>query len=373
MEGLLRSRDVSLYIHVPYCFRKCDYCAFYSSEDHRTMDAYMDVLLRQIHAVTEDVGKPFHTIFIGGGNPGILGTDRLLEIATAATVKGRPLEFTCELNPESVSADTERLTSFVDRISIGVQSFSDGVLKTLGRNAGSSSSIRALGILSDLKKRKGIRVNGDLITSVPGHTADETLADIEKLHGFGADHISLYSLSLEEGTPLAGRTRPMDEESDRECLVRSWELLKKLGYEHYEVSNFALPSCRSLHNSVYWHLGQYIGLGPTAESSLGWDKCISLRQKESVEEYIENPSFDAYALSQEELGEEYLLTNLRTKDGINRKEYEMRFAESFDDHFGSFISELDSSWYIDTAEGFSLTEEGFLVLDSIILKLAMAI
>ena len=92
-----------------------------------------------------------------------------------------------------------------------------------------------------------------------------------------------------------------------------------------------------------------------------------------MEKYIENPSFDAYALSQEELGEEYLLTNLRTKDGINRKEYEMRFAESFDDRFGSFISDLDPSWYIDTAEGFSLTEEGFLVLDSIILKLAMAI
>ncbi|MGN0905779.1 MAG: coproporphyrinogen-III oxidase family protein [Bullifex sp.] len=373
MEGLDRSRDVSLYIHVPYCYRKCDYCAFYSTQMHETLDDYFSVLLRQIDVITKQVGKPFYTVFIGGGNPGVLGNDRLLEIAKAATRYGRPQEFTTELNPESVSADTERLTEYFDRISIGVQSFSDDVLRTLGRNASSQSATEALEILSDLKKRKGIRVNGDIITSVSGFSADITLSDIRKLSSYGADHVSLYSLSLEEGTPLAARMMPCDEESDRECLVKSWALLKELGFEHYEISNFAIPGSRSLHNSVYWHLGQYIGLGPSAESSLGWNECVSLRQKESVDEYLADPSFDACRLTLTELGEEYLLTSLRTSDGIGKDEYRERFSEDFDERFSAFINDLDPTLYINTGKRFSLTEEGFLVLDRIILSLAMAL
>ncbi len=373
MEGLDRSRDVSLYIHIPYCYRKCDYCAFYSIEDHKTSDEYFSVLMRQIDVITEDLKKPFHTIFIGGGNPGVLGNERLLEIAASACRYGRPHEFTTELNPESVSADTVRLTEYFDRISIGVQSFSDDVLKILGRNASAKTAHRALEILSDIKRSKDIRLNGDIITSVPGSSYERTLSDIRTLNSFGVDHISLYSLSLEEGTPLAGRVLPLDEESDRICLEKSWEILKDLGFEHYEVSNFARPGARSLHNSVYWQLGQYIGLGPSAESSLGWKKCISLRQKDSVEEYLSDPSFDAYLLSAGELGEEFLLTSLRTSDGIDKMNYSMRFDEDFDERFSSFITDLDPSWYINTAEKFALTEDGFMLLDRIILALAMAL
>ena len=373
MEGLDKGRDVSLYIHVPYCFRKCDYCAFYSTEMHETLDEYFSVLLRQINVITEQVNKPFYTVFIGGGNPGVLGNDRLLEIARAATRHGRPAEFTTELNPESVSYDTERLTEYIDRISIGVQSFSDDVLRTLGRNASSKSASEALEILSDLKSRKGIRLNGDIITSVPGFSADVTLSDIRKLSSYGADHISLYSLSLEEGTPLAARILPPDEESARECLVKSWALFKELGFEHYEISNFALSGSRSMHNSVYWHLGQYIGLGPSTESSLGWNECVSLRQKDSVDEYLADPSFDACRLTLTELGEEYLLTSLRTSDGIGKDEYRDRFSEDFDERFSPFMNDLDPAWYVNTPQRFSLTEEGFLLLDRIILSLAMAL
>ena len=160
---------------------------------------------------------------------------------------------------------------------------------------------------------------------------------------------------------------------EREILIASWDKLDKLVYEQYEISNFAKKGCRCIHNQVYWNLGQYIGLGPSAESSVGYKKVISLREKDSVEEYIKTPSFDAYKLSKEELEEEYLLTHLRLKDGINKEDYFDRFSRSFDDVYNSFIENLEEGLYTNDEKCFKLTKEGFLVENQVILTLAMAI
>ncbi len=373
IEALDLSRPVSLYIHIPFCQTKCGYCAFYSTVDHSAKEQFLATLNKHISVLNEEIKKPYKSIFIGGGNPGIIGFDELLKIAENACKYGRAEEFSIEINPEHVSNDIEKLIPYVNRISVGIQSFDDNALKTIGRNARRRDNINALNILSSLKEKYKLQINGDLICCIPGHSKEKTLEDIETLSSFNVDHISLYSLTFEEGTKLTQSVKPLDEGEEREILIAAWDKLDELGYEQYEISNFAKKGCRCIHNQVYWNLGQYIGLGPSAESSVGYKKVISLREKDSVEEYIKTPSFDAYKLSKEELEEEYLLTHLRLKDGINKEDYFDRFSQSFDDVYNSFIENLEEGLYTNDEKCFKLTREGFLVENQVILTLAMAI
>ena len=373
IEALDLSRPVSLYIHIPFCQTKCGYCAFYSTVDQSSKEQFLSTLNKHISVLNEEIKKPYKSIFIGGGNPGIIGFDELLKIAKNACKYGKPEEFSIEINPEHVSNEIEKLIPYVNRISVGIQSFDDNALKTIGRNARRRDNINALNILSSLKEKYKLQINGDLICCIPGHSKEKTLEDIETLSSFNVDHISLYSLTFEEGTKLTQSVKPLDEGEEREILIASWDKLDELGYEQYEISNFAKKGCRCIHNQVYWNLGQYIGLGPSAESSVGYNKVISLREKDSVEEYIKTPSFDAYKLSKEELEEEYLLTHLRLKDGINKEDYFDRFSQSFDDVYNSFIENLEEGLYTNDEKCFKLTREGFLVENQVILTLAMAI
>jgi len=378
MEGLDLSRDVSLYIHIPFCTTKCAYCAFYSLPESACKEGekalFINILSKQLDALVESIRKPFYTIFIGGGNPAMLGFNALYELLRTATRYGKPKECTIEINPECVSLEMVKLFDFVNRVSVGIQSFDDEALAILGRNAKSEDNERALGMLSAFRTLHGIQLNGDLITCIP--SADPlgtSIKDIKRLASFNPDHISLYALTFEEGTRLTEKYSPLEDEKQEEILKGCWKTLKELKYEQYEVSNFARKGAYSKHNLVYWHLGQYIGLGPTAESSVGYKKLISSREKDTLAEYLKDPSFDAYALTPDEAMEEYLLTNLRTKWGIGKNEFKNRFGLSFDEKFSDFLSDLDEGTYIDDNLHFAITEEGFMVLDSIILKLAMAI
>lgn len=372
-ERIDRSRSLSLYIHVPFCRAKCDYCAFYSvprsSVDDDIVKRYMDILISEIRALSTDWGKPFRTIFIGGGNPGILGYDRLRTILEEACRNGMAKECTIEINPENVTEEILTLSPFLTRVSVGIQSMDRDTLRTLGRNADIFDNERALSILSS----SPFAFNADIMTAVPGSGVETTEEDIKKIASFDPDHISLYCLTFEEGTPLIERARPIGEEGERAALIASWRLLKELGYSHYEVSNFARDGKECLHNKVYWSLGQYIGFGPGAESSIGYSEAVSMKEPETIEEYIRKPKLTCFNLTREETEEEVLLTSLRTIYGIDKGEYSKRFGKDFDALYSERISALDPDCYIDSPDRFSLTEEGFLKLDRIILEMAMAL
>ncbi len=370
MKGLDRSLPVSLYIHVPFCARKCDYCAFYSVKaEEALIESYTGMLLMELDAVIRECDKPFETIFIGGGNPGILGMERLSRILEKAEERGKPEEVTAEINPENVTDDLILLEPYLTRVSIGVQSFDQRKLAMLGRNSSAKSAERALSLLASLP----FDFNADLIASVPGETQERLLCDIERLVSYNPDHISLYSLSIEEGTPLSLRAAPLGEDEEIAILEAGWQALRGYGYRHYEISNFAKEGKECLHNLVYWNLGQYIGIGPGAESSLGYREALSMRDSESLEEYLRGPVMDVHPLSAEETMEEVLLASLRTEKGICKEEYSRRFGEDFDTRYAPFIERLDRDLYINTERSFSLTEKGFLLSDRIILELAMAI
>ncbi|MGN1164547.1 MAG: coproporphyrinogen-III oxidase family protein [Candidatus Ornithospirochaeta sp.] len=370
MVGYDPSLPVSLYIHIPVCAIKCDYCAFYSrSGDDEERDKYFSLLMAELEAVKKEIGKPFHTIFIGGGNPGLLGWERIRELILSAEEYGKSSETTIECNPENLDPGISILQGLVDRISVGIQSMNESVLKTLGRRLDAETNRKALELLSSLP----FRWNADIITAVPGETVEDTLSDIRKVASYSPGHISFYCLTFEEGTPLVSRLAPMGGDKEAEYLVKGWELLSLLGYRHYEVSNFARQGEECIHNKVYWNLGQYIGLGPSAESALGWNRMVSMRNRETLEEYFSSPSFDCVELTEGETEESYLLTALRTDVGISKREYMIRFGKDFDSVYSERISLLDRDVYVNDENRFRITEEGMLTLDGIILTLSMAI
>lgn len=376
-EYLDLTKPVSLYIHVPFCTTKCGYCAFYSLPEAKCgkddISSYMSVLTCQLEALTDELDFPFHTVYIGGGNPGLLGAENLSGILNLACRRGKSREVSMEINPETLDESFSLLLDRLTRISIGIQSFDPDCLKILGRNATVSQCERALRLLQDFRSDSGLVFNADLMMNIPGQTRSSLFSGIERLASYSPEHISLYSLTFEEGTQLVKTQCPLGEDEEADNLLRAWEKLESLGYEQYEVSAFARNGHYCMHNLVYWNLGQYIGLGPSAESSTGWTSVISSRENEELESYLRNPSFNSIRLSLDETIEEYLMTRLRTKWGIDKAEFSSRFAKDFDQLFSSSVRRLDESWCRNSAERFVLTREGVLVLNKVLLTLFMSL
>lgn len=376
-EYLDLTKPVSLYIHVPFCTTKCGYCAFYSLPEAKCgkndISSYMSVLTCQLEALTDELDFPFYTVYIGGGNPGLLGAENLSVILNLACRRGKSREVSMEINPETLDESFSLLLDRLTRISIGIQSFDPDCLKILGRNATVSQCERALRLLQDFRSDSGLVFNADLMMNIPGQTRSSMFSGIERLASYTPEHISLYSLTFEEGTQLVKTQCQLGEDEEADNLLRAWEKLESLGYEQYEVSAFARDGHYCMHNLVYWNLGQYIGLGPSAESSTGWTSVISSRENEELESYLRNPSFNSTRLSLDETIEEYLMTRLRTKWGIDKAEFSSRFARDFDQLFSSSVRRLDESWCRNSAERFVLTREGVLVLNKVLLTLFMSL
>lgn len=278
-----------LYVHIPFCVRKCAYCDFYSlpDQDH-LVDAYIDALLLEAEAHS---GLAFRTVYLGGGTPSLLGVEGLRRVVSGlrrAVDLSDVVEATIEVNPES--AAPELLQAAVDiginRVSVGVQSLSDGELNRVGRIHTASQAVEAVGIA----RRIGFgSVSSDVMVGLPGQEWGTLRPTLETLMELGVDHISLYCLSLEDGTPLAANP-PDDLPSDdtqAELFEQASALLGDWGFCHYEISNFALPGHECRHNLNYWRGGEYLGLGAVASSHL---KGRRFRNSADLEAYIQDPT-----------------------------------------------------------------------------------
>ncbi len=363
----------SLYVHVPFCTSKCSYCAFYSLPKNMwnmDVDAYAEIIVDEIRKLRSDGIDKFDTIYIGGGNPGVLKDSSIIKIITEAEKKEKSREVTVEMNPEELTKDRlSVLKPYVDRISIGIQSLNDKTLKILGRNSNLKENLKAL----DLLKNSEINFNADLITAVNATSLEENIKDIRDLAAFDPDHISFYCLSYEENTPLYSKREERREDDEYNALYYGWKELGSLGYEHYEISNFAKDGKYSRHNKNYWSLSQYIGLGPSAESSLGYSDLFSFRYDEKIQNYLSDRSFKFEKLSKEQAILEFIMVALRTNYGIDKNEFKLRFKVDFDSLFIDEINKLSPIYYKNNASSFYLTEEGFMILDQIVLRLSAAI
>lgn len=375
--------DLSLYLHVPMCRSRCSYCAFYSEPKAvwaTRIDAYTERLVSEIEQLPTR-GVPFHTLYIGGGDPANLGVEHLRRVLAAACREGRPDEVTLEVNPESF--DERFFPLFADRLvtrlSMGIQTMDQRILTLLGRSASVSHNRRALALAREARLRYGIDLSIDMMLALPTQTVESALADIEQVLSLcDCEHLSLYCLTVEEGTALArqvegGSIVVLDEDGQEAFLRAVWAALARLGFEHYEVSNFARNRRYSRHNSVYWRLGDYLGLGSGASSTLG---SFHWQQSQDLAQYADGALFSGYEREETTRGEqveEYLMMGLRTGWGIDKALFSQRFGYAFDALFAGVVAGFEPGWYVDSAQSFVLTEDGWMVLDEILVRLVMEI
>jgi oxygen-independent coproporphyrinogen III oxidase len=370
---------LALYIHFPFCKRKCGYCDFYSVSVF-DFARYFDALSREIDTYASAKYR-IQSIFVGGGTPSLAPPEMLAGLMTK--IRGSfelpaSLETTIECNPESVdSAKAARwLEMGFNRASLGVQSFNDDELNLLGRLHNADQARKAFNTL----RQAGFKnLSLDLIFGLPGQTADQWKRNIDEGLALAPSHISAYGLSLEPHVPLAATygTAHLSEETFRERFLFTDTALTKAGYEHYEVSNYAKPGCECQHNLNTWLGGQYIGLGPGAHSYL---EGVRYANAKDLQKYLPlsgrrggpgGEAFEEYreSLSPSQILQESFYLALRTNRGISVNEFDRRFQTGLRRDNTPLLRRLETEGLLEWLPGkdtFRLTAEGYLVSDGIV-------
>lgn len=319
-----------LYIHVAYCRSKCKYCDFFSGGD-RNADwrSYTDALIRELNSRINEKGCPFLTVYVGGGTPSLMPPGEFCRLADAIRPYATDaVEFTLEANPDDISEEMLRVWKDcgVNRLSIGIQTLDDELLNAIGRRHNSSTALRSYHLAREFFSN----ISVDLMFGLPGQTMEMWRKDVETTISLQPEHISAYTLMYEPGTVItvlrdSGRLSETSEDIVIVMYRTLVEELKKAGYEHYEISNFALSGYRSRHNSSYWTQVPYIGIGPSAHS---YDGLRSRKaNRPDLRGYLEGKDVsETEILTDDELREEYIMTRLRTREGIPLEDFKRRFG-----------------------------------------------
>ncbi len=327
-----------LYIHIPFCKSRCVYCGFYSTTRFDLRQRYVDAVCKEMEErgewreergeKREESGERIETVYLGGGTPSQLSGEQLSQLFSQidkvySLRAGTETEVTMECNPDDVTAEFAALLSQlpVNRVSMGAQTFSDERLRFLHRRHTTQQVKEAVARL----REAGIgNISIDLMYGFPDETLDSWQRDIDEALALGVEHLSAYSLMYEEGTPLyrlleQGKIEELDEELSLQMYDSLIDRLTEAGYEHYEISNFALPGFRSRHNSNYWHAVPYIGLGAAAHSYDGqrtrrWNVSDIAAYLSGIEHQL--PYFETETLDDDTLYNEKIMTALRTCEGL---------------------------------------------------------
>ncbi|MFH2134886.1 MAG: radical SAM family heme chaperone HemW [Pseudomonadota bacterium] len=326
---------LSLYIHVPWCVRKCPYCDFNSHEAHGEIpdQAYVDALLRDLDSALPLIwGRKIYSIFIGGGTPSLLSGDALSFLLTQVRMRlplAHEAEITLEANPGTVEAG--KFVAFrdagVNRLSLGIQSFNDIQLQALGRIHSGDEARRAI----DIAQSHFENINLDLMYALPKQTQEEALFDVQSALSFSPQHLSCYHLTLEPNTLFAHHPPQLpDDDASSEMQLGIETLMAEHGYEHYETSAFAKPGKRARHNLNYWLFGDYLGIGAGAHSKLSFhDKVIRQARHKQPKAYMEGVMLGAQVqseqvLSKDDLAFEFMMNALRLNGGFEESLFQER-------------------------------------------------
>ncbi len=361
---------IGLYIHIPFCKQKCKYCDFISYTQKEDMfDDYLDRLKDEAQ---EYRGAKVNTVFIGGGTPSLLSCGQLrtlTEMIKTTFILSDDCEFTIEANPKTL--DTDKLKTLkncgVNRISLGVQSFCDDELKAIGRIHDAKTAYNTV----ELIKEYGFNnFSLDIMLNLPNQSKESLLKTLETAISLNPNHISCYSLILEENTPLfkeyeSGKFEIASDEYDRELYSLAKDTLTENGYEQYEISNFSKKGFKSKHNLKYWNCDEYIGLGVAAHSYLN---DIRFYNTSKISEYINGIYHieEKTILSKKDKISEYIIMRLRLTDGICVNEFQKRFSVDFYDTYKALIDKFISAGFIKYEENsYKLTDKGFDISNSI--------
>ncbi len=316
-----------LYIHIPICASKCHYCSFYSVGARGVaQDELTASICRELSERRGEYSEPLRTIYFGGGTPSILSEGNISEIFRAIRLHydtSQVTEITFEANPEQLTVEYLRALRLfgINRLSIGTQSFDNSRLRSIGRRHSVECAEEAV---SRAREVGFDNISIDLMFGFEDLTLEEWERSISRALALNPQHISAYQLTIEEGTLFS--RRGVTTASDEMCFEQYRILCERLaaaGYEHYEISNFSLPGYGSRHNSSYWTGAKYLGIGPSAHS---YDGARERRWNlSSIKEYLERTAYESEHLSDTDLHNEYIMTRLRTSEGIDLAEYRIRF------------------------------------------------
>jgi oxygen-independent coproporphyrinogen-3 oxidase len=364
-----------IYIHIPFCKSRCFYCDFHSGTNLPTKEKLLTAICHEI-IIRKDYleGEPIETIYIGGGTPSLLNFDELSTILTTIyqTFDTSQLaEITLEANPDDITTEYAGMLNNLrfNRISIGIQSFNNEELILINRRHSAEKAIQSVNIC----KSNGFNnISIDLIYGLPGQQLKSWKNNLMKALELDIQHISAYHLTYETGTKMtqllnAKKIKPVTEDTSFEMFKRLTEITEQNGFEQYEISNFAKEGFRSKHNSSYWNNKKYLGIGPSAHSydlnSRQWNKC-------NTEEYIYHINnktvfFEKEELSAEEKYNDFVITRLRTKEGIN-----LDTLKNMGEKFYQYSLKNANSWIKNNIlviedNHLRLTKEGIFISDRV--------
>lgn len=366
---------MGVYVHIPFCRSKCFYCGFYSVASPLLQDEFVGALCREVELrkdylpVTEQ-----DTLYIGGGTPSYLeaaGLEKIIRTLESVYEFTDDAERTIEMNPEDIT--DERLEAIrrmgFNRLSIGVQSFDDHILKRINR-VHSAETARQAVLLAAKAGFENIGI--DLIIGLPGQEMKDIEHDLDVVNDLSLSHISVYILSIDSNSvyqKLTEKGRFLPEEDD--ILASKYQYvsdaLKSIGFEHYEISNFARENKYSRHNTAYWQQKPYIGLGPSAHSYDGSSRQWNIA---NLKNYIDNLNNNILSFEKEKLSDidkynEYIMTNLRTVWGMDSRKLEKSYPEFWNRSKQNLQSYLENGYAFFSDHTLCLTEKGWLISDRI--------
>ncbi|MCQ2575487.1 MAG: radical SAM family heme chaperone HemW [Treponema sp.] len=384
--------EISIYIHIPFCLSKCSYCDFFSKpveKDCQQIQYYFPALLNEIDYRISKYNKEItvKSVYIGGGTPSLVPWQNIQIIINHLKNKlnfKSDCEITIEVNPDDV---TEQLLKNyeqigINRISCGIQSMNDNILKKLNRRAGRKENLNALELFSKFWKGK---ISVDLISGLPGETEENFYKCLEEVISVNPDHISMYSLTIEEGTPLRQSLKKGEIDYDYDFSDELWmkgrEILLQNGYVHYEVSNFCKPGFECTHNLTYWNHQDYFGFGAggtgtfykndgSAERFSNKNDIaayINFWNSETINEADINSVQSVESVTRETSKFEYFMMGFRKLSGIKLTDYEKTFGNSVD----SKVLKVFQKWHTDGLmnienDNYSLNSEGILFLNRLL-------
>jgi oxygen-independent coproporphyrinogen-3 oxidase len=377
-----------IYIHIPFCKQACYYCDFHFSVSLDTKKDFVKALLRETalqknffveSGQTDSHHVSIDTIYFGGGTPSLLAADeitKILEVISTHFNVTKNAEITLEANPDDLS--DEKLKSLkaagINRLSIGVQSFSNQDLKFMNRAHTSKQSLESVISAQDVGFNN---ITIDLIYGIQTLSNEKWMENLEIAFGLDVPHLSCYSLTIEPRTALAdfikkGKVAPADELKSAEQFALLMESAPGNGFEQYEISNFAKNNMISLHNSNYWRNEKYLGLGPSAHSYNGTSRQWNIsNNRQYIRSILGNKiPFESEELNTSQRYNEYILTSLRTKWGCNLEAIRMNFGEPYADHFTNSMNQLkDKNWIQKQGDVFVLSKAGKFFADKIAAEL----
>ena len=369
-----RRIPLELYVHIPFCVRKCQYCDFLSDpSDEETKDRYIEALLKEIRAAEHTEDYEIVSVFIGGGTPSALKAEAIASIMRTLQEKFffcEDAEVTIEANPGTV--DPEKLTIYrnvgINRLSLGLQSTDAEELKLLGRIHSYEEFLKSY----EWAREAGFsNINIDLMFAIPGQTGEAWRQHLYQVAELNPEHISAYSLISEEGTPFAEQNLDLpDEDTEYQMYEDTAEILERYGYRQYEISNYAKQGYMCRHNAGYWQRLEYLGFGLGASSLYGGMRFSNTHQMQEYLKESRNPDQirkDVTVLSRNEQIEEFMFLGLRMTEGISEKKFEENFNVRLMDIYGDILQKYEETGFMEHIETkWRLTRKGIHVSNHIL-------